>query len=522
MDDAQLAELRARADKNVVVARIDLAKALAGRGMIDELRTRGDAGDWWATNEFLKLATEQEVRTRADTGDKQAIKALATRLVGEGRLTDLKARVEGGDVPAVTYLVALAISQDRGPELGDFALTAASEVRRELAKQLLSHGFFTELRARADHGEHWSGRLLYLLQRHLDSEHAAPKVDRTLEAVELERRRAATRKRWEPKDRTAELLSKGRRVDELRALASTGDENAVNWFVRALAAVRNVDELRQVAESGHDEAKRRLIDVLEALERVDELRVHAESGNRSAMYALVRVYRKQERIDELRVLADAGKAQSQFLLAELLAERGQIDELRVRAAGSDTRAADYLAQALFEQGNVDELRALAHTGNSKAKHLLPRLTLDDLRAQIAAGDEDAANFLAEFFYQQKQLDNLRDHADSGNDRAQRLLTSLLVRLGKESELQARANADLPYARSYWAGMLAKQDRVDELRALAETDRSAMRTFVEWLSEHGRFAEIKARTEAGDRIAGQHLAHVLDPPVWDNPEDRLRP
>ena len=78
-----------------------LAKLLAERGDLDELRARADAGDEAAASRLAELLAERgdldELRARADAGDGHAARQLAELLAERGDLDGLRARADAGD-----------------------------------------------------------------------------------------------------------------------------------------------------------------------------------------------------------------------------------------------------------------------------------------------------------------------------------------------------------------------------------------------------------------------------------------
>ena len=82
-------------------AAIELAKLLASRGDLDQLRDRADTSDWYAASELADVLAHRgdlaELRARADTGDENAAMKLSDVLADRGDLAELRARADTGD-----------------------------------------------------------------------------------------------------------------------------------------------------------------------------------------------------------------------------------------------------------------------------------------------------------------------------------------------------------------------------------------------------------------------------------------
>jgi hypothetical protein len=113
-----------------------LAEQMAARGELDELRGRADAGDREAASELARLLAAlgelDELHARADAGDRDAASELAEQLAARGELDELRGRADAGDGPAAQWL----------------------------ARLLAARGDLDELRARTDAGDRFSSRTL--------------------------------------------------------------------------------------------------------------------------------------------------------------------------------------------------------------------------------------------------------------------------------------------------------------------------------------------------------------------------
>jgi hypothetical protein len=115
-----LDELRARADAGDGDAGWQLARLLAERGDLDELRARAGAGDGNAAWELARLLAErgdldeatQILRGRADAGDENGGWQLARLLAEAGDLDELRTRAGAGDENAAGQLARLLAERE--------------------------------------------------------------------------------------------------------------------------------------------------------------------------------------------------------------------------------------------------------------------------------------------------------------------------------------------------------------------------------------------------------------------------
>ena len=357
-----LDELRARAYSGDGEAAVWLAGLLAERGDPDEaeqiLRGAADAGDMYAAERLATLlaergdpdGAEQTLRTAADAGDTYAAMRLARLLAGRGNVDELRARADAGDMYAA----------------------------EQLAWLLAERGDLDELRARVDAGD-----------------------------------RAAA-------SGLTELLAERGGLDELRARAYSGDGEAAVWLARLLAERNDPDGAKQI------------------------LRAAADAGERRAAERLAWLLAGRGDVDELRARADAGDMYAAERLAWLLAGRGDVDELRARADTGDGAAASGLAELLTERGDPDGakqiLRAAAEVGEWRAAErlvdlLAERGDLDELHVRADADDEYAAEQLAKLLAERGDLDGLRALTDAGNEYAAEQLVDLLTKQGRGGEAE---------------------------------------------------------------------------------------
>ena len=472
----------------------ELADLLAGRGDLDELRARADAGGEAAARELVWVLARRgdldELRARADTGGEAAAE-LARLLADSGDLGELRARADAGGEAAARELADLLAKRGDLEEAVE-PLRARAHAGDEAAVELVGlldwrvdlDEAVELLRARADAGDEDSaGRLADLLARRRDLD----------EAVELLRGLADAGDEAAA-GRLARLLARRGDLDEavelLRARADASDEAAAE-LARLLADRGDLDEavelLRGRADAGDEAAAGRLADLLAARGDLDELRARADVGDEESVAELAGLLAARGDLDELRARVDTGDRVASWRLAELLADRGDLDEavelLRARADAGDKDSAGHLANLLADRGDLDRLRALADAGDAAAVGHLANLLanrgdLDEadeavelLRARADAGDKNSARKLADLLAARGDLKGeakiLCGLADAGDKGAALQLPNLLARLGDLDGLRARAHAGDGYAGLRLVDVLADRGDLDELRARAD-------------------------------------------------------
>ena len=174
---------RLASDANYFNAAVQLAELLAGRGDLDELRARADAGDNIAANKLAELKGERgdleelllaslpdepptdrladlgehELRTRTDAGDQNAAYVLADLLNERGDLDEaldvLRVQADSDGLAAM-LLAELLAKHGYLDELRARADAADWCADYELAKLLAEREDLDELRARTDAGDH--------------------------------------------------------------------------------------------------------------------------------------------------------------------------------------------------------------------------------------------------------------------------------------------------------------------------------------------------------------------------------
>ncbi len=438
-----------------------LARLLAQRGDLDELRARADTGDRFAAHQLAGILAdrgdldeaEQILRSRADTGDWLAADRLAGILADRGDLDEaeqiLRTFAETGDEGPVIRLTSLLAQRgdlDEAEQILRSHADGGELVPRRLADLLAMRGDLNGLRARANAGDHFAAqRLADLLAKRGDTDELRARANArdefaaigladllakrgdTDEAAKILRARADTGDHFAA-ERLAGLLTRRGDTDEaiqvLRTLADTGDEHAAVWLADLLVKRGDLDEaiqvLRTLANTGDKYAANRLADLLAKRGDLDELRGRANTGDESAAKRLADLLAKRGDLDEaiqvLRTLADTGDEYAATRLADLLIQRGDLDELRARADTGDEYAATRLADLLIQRGDLDELRARANIGDELAAHRLA-----DLLAK--RGDLDEA------------MQVLRAFANTGDEPAARRLGDLLAKQGRDQEAE---------------------------------------------------------------------------------------
>ncbi|GIF01604.1 NACHT domain-containing protein [Paractinoplanes rishiriensis] len=399
-------------------------------------------------------------RGRNDTNPARLIEAS----VELGRFDDLRIRADGGDADALMWLALLAPDSVDTLSLLRRRAPQHSRAARLLADVLADRGAADELRTLAQAGNSWAA--------------------------------------W----RLANWLAANNQLDELRARAGNGDQNARMVHVRLLFGRGQTDDalavLRQHADSGDEHALRWLSDALTALGRTADalaLPQRRTVGTRSlhGERQHVDLLADAGRFDDLRARAGQGDTHAAWRWAEVLASRGEIaDAIRV-ARGSrrgDQRVAE-TAKLLHDHGHLDAALALLRSrtdsggGNEEV--------MQEARLLVQRGDLDEA------------IAVLRIHADLDYKFTSEALVDLLADNDRTEEIRALADAEDWHARSWLAGWLAERGEIGELAARARAgDSRARNKLLEGLAARGDVAELRMLGFTGNAQAIAELAAIV--------------
>jgi thioredoxin-like negative regulator of GroEL len=157
-------------------------------------------------------------------------------------------------------------------------------------------------------------------------------------------------------------------LDVLRAWEVADDDWAVPWFVEnvdRLVALNRIEEalhvLRALADAdGRNEVRSRLAELLVQQNQLDELRARADNGDDNAAVDLANLLARHGRTDELQERADAGDFRAAQELTGLLRQEGRLEELRDEVdAGTDGADADliYLLSVAGEGEQAERIRS---------------------------------------------------------------------------------------------------------------------------------------------------------------------
>ncbi len=290
-----------------------------------------DAGDEFAARQLARLLAARgdldELRARADAGDEDAAVHLALLLADRGDLDELRARADAGDPYAASELNALLWKR------GD----------PDAAEQILRARTADHIYAPLPPARLVAERVGIGGPRHLADAHDQFAMTQSLQA------QAAAGDEEETAWRQADLLAERGDLDGaeqiLRARTNAGDMYAALRLARLLAKRGDLDGLRARAV-GDRNAARVLAGLLADHGDLDGLRAQADHGD----------------LDGLRAQADAGDDVAARVLADLLTDRGDLDGLHARVDAGDEYAALRLPELLTEQGRGEEAERLRRFG----------------------------------------------------------------------------------------------------------------------------------------------------------------
>jgi predicted negative regulator of RcsB-dependent stress response len=215
------------------------------------------------------------------------------------------------------------------------------------------------------------------------------------------------------------------------------------------------------------------------------------------------------------------------ILQEHLARTLHVRHLQARAHAGDSFATRQLVDLLIVDNDVDQLRMHAKAGDLWAMQPLVELltkqgcgdeALQFLRARTDADDADAADQLVELLVSRGQADEAirisRVRANAQDSRAaKRRLVELLAAQGHTEELRARANAGDWHAAEHLADLLAAQGHMQELQLQADAgNRHAAERLAELFARHGQADEATTILRAWDgsrKAAEQLVARLIE-------------
>ncbi|GIH11197.1 hypothetical protein Rhe02_92640 [Rhizocola hellebori] len=454
----------------------------------------------------------QDLRIRADAGDFDAARRLATLLRSRGLAAELRERANRGHAFAAVQLSAL-LREGGDPDGAVAVLRAHADRDHQSAEQLASLlrelGDVEQLRQRVGVGDLAAGlQLAGLLRQRGD----------LAEAVAVLRPFAETD--WTAAERLAALL-----------LEQDDVEGAI------VVLRRHADY--------EWEATRTLANVLEhrgdLAGAIDAVRLFADRPHWQAPELLARLLQQQGDVEQLRQRADGGDIKAAEQLAVLLLERGHVDQLRHRADQGDNMAAKRLASWLWERGDVEQLRQWAdgetlNRQNKRKRRGRPdeeseaarRLTLllwergdvGELRERADCGSWLAGYHLAAILRQRGDLDEaiavVRRHVNPRNPSRALVLAELLGQRGDHSEaisvLRDALRRGVFGAGQRLARFLRERGDLDGaiavLRKVPTAEDPIRNQLLEYLRERGDIEELQERAAQGREEAARHVAQLL--------------
>ena len=408
--------------------------------------TEGSDGDEYSDEYWGESVSERLVRLLAD----------------QGREDELRSRAHSGDLIAMWALVELLRGKDR--------LEEAAELLDSLAH--LDDLAFA-----------WAQ--VDLLTRRGRVSEAIKVLDKVATLV------------GSPSEQLCSLLIKQGHINEainaLQARINANDLFASEQLASLLVEYGRIDELRTRAAAGDGDAANRLADLLEQEHDIEALHARAAAGDGHAARRLADVLVDQgyrdKAVDLLRARADGGDWKAARRLAGLLTEQGCVSELRTRAASGDSDARRALIDMLADHGEVKDLAAWADAGDDDAARRLADLlaqegAVDALSERAEAGDPYAERRLIELLRQQGRTDDLRAFANQGSWNVRLQLVDLLHAQGHVDELRARAVAGDVDAAHRFTDLLAATGRVVDLRKeVGAGTPGAAESWISWLQEN---------------------------------------
>jgi hypothetical protein len=565
-DQAGVADLRARAEDDgdgtpdsgmaASTAAEDLAEALVRLGALDQLRQllqpspvpfgRG----WYFSQHLARVLADRgavsELRALADRGDLAAARFLADVLARQGNAEALRARAEaesGLAFPIPTRGRPLSLAEKREQTAARERLADYLARRNEMAELAArtdapaAKRLFTVLRHRGDlaglrrlaeaRREVISTQVAEVLAHRGDLDAvlslATPGDDRLLDRIArvfvhrgaVDQLEALTKYAWTASDQLAGVLADRGEIARLREFAAR-DVCGADYLVRMLISRGDLAALRAFeSASGDILATQRLNDLLADRGAVDELAARARRGDFRATRQLAHVLADRGDIDGAwRVLREAGEDRRNWRASSIHDELTvDLDELGARAARGDGAAASRLASALVRRGDLSQLRHRAGQGDKMALNRLVRVLVhqgefDELRSLADGGHSSAAREYADFLVCQGRVDELTARADSGDGQASERLLDVLVRRGDVGALRRRGDAGDHVAARRWLAIVTDRGDVDRLRDRASRDLRVSRHLADILVDRGELDELRARADTHEYGSADRLAALL--------------
>ncbi|RZQ64343.1 hypothetical protein [Amycolatopsis suaedae] len=469
---------------------------------------------------LIASARIDELRERAEAGDKSCTYWYLWLLRKAGRIEPMRAFMEAGAYRAAEMVIA---HYCRRRDLGELrALTQAGYegAARELAWVARDLGEADVLRELAATGDSWAAYLLATL--------LADRGELAEIRAYLGGRDPSVRKLL------VKALTERGEIDEAieMARALPRDDEALPALLARRGAI---DELRAGAAEGLHYYLRHLADLLVERGEIDELRSFTDS--RAAQSRLARHYRETGNEAELVTLADTGSWHCEDELLKFYRERGDVEGLRRRTG---RKARDALVETLADQGAVAELWELAREGHGHhrlGELLKERRDVDGLRELAAIekygsakrtrlklldeeqlraeGTKDAQDELAMRVVRRGDLTEMLAYDWPDTFGAPYAFVKVLVEHGMEDELRRRAADGFSGATTGLHDLLLDQGREDELLG----DPAGEKALAWRMVNKRRFEDLLAWAERGSVVAGEALWDHLDPGD-PNDEERL--
>jgi TIR domain len=270
-----------------------LADLLAEQGRFDELFQREKAGDQAATDRLDRLLADEgrfdELYARLDGRGHYTAVVLAEALISQGRpdeaLCLLRERTDGGDPFARQRLAQLLRQLDHIEELRQRAEHGDDFAASELADVTAAQGDLDELQARARAGDRTA--FAHVLNHFL--EHPSE------EGLGIVRQIAGAD--GSTSIELVMMLAKMNRVDDLEAMAKSGDVFVAARLADTYARLGMIEPLRARADAGDMYAATVLLDVLEDRGGVEELVTEVNAGTKGAAERIIRLFHERSGTD---------------------------------------------------------------------------------------------------------------------------------------------------------------------------------------------------------------------------------